>query len=165
MLSGKPTAQAIAEAHSEKTSTRASAKCKTSSLQRMLQLPDSPCMRTLASVEDAYQLCRQITAKYASYSLSRHATGEAKPSVELFGQFMLESRRTDELVDGPSAALTTPETLDRWEAQLESMFAGQPLEDPDVALVDTLQRFPVGHSAVSRYDCRSAHGLVPESLP
>jgi len=31
-------------------------------------------------------------------------------------------RRT-ELVDGPGAAITTPETLDRWEAQLESLFA------------------------------------------
>ncbi len=52
-------------------------------------------------------------------------------------------RRTDELVDGPQSRLTTPETLDRWEQQLESVFAGQPLDDPDVALVDTLQRFPM----------------------
>jgi len=52
-------------------------------------------------------------------------------------------RRTDELVDGPQSRLTTPETLDRWEKQLESVFAGQPIDDPDVALVDTLQRFPM----------------------
>lgn len=52
-------------------------------------------------------------------------------------------RRTDELVDGPGAAITTPETLDEWEAQLESLFAGHPIEDLDVALVDTLQRFPL----------------------
>ena len=52
-------------------------------------------------------------------------------------------RRTDELVDGPQSALTTPETLDRWEQQLESIFAGHPIDDPDVALVDTLQRFPM----------------------
>jgi len=38
-------------------------------------------------------------------------------------------RRTDELVDGPGAAITTPETLDRWEAQLESLFAGRPFDD------------------------------------
>jgi phytoene synthase len=37
--------------------------------------------------------------------------------------------------------LTTPETLDQWEHQLESIFAGLPVEDTDVALVDTLERF------------------------
>jgi phytoene synthase len=52
-------------------------------------------------------------------------------------------RRTDELVDGPQAALTTKETLDRWEKQLHSIFQGHPVEDTDVALVDTLKQFPL----------------------
>ncbi|MEB3224671.1 MAG: phytoene synthase [Synechococcus sp.] len=52
-------------------------------------------------------------------------------------------RRTDELVDGPEAVNTTPETLDQWERDLESVFAGQPIADPDVALVDSLNRFPL----------------------
>jgi phytoene synthase len=52
-------------------------------------------------------------------------------------------RRTDELVDGPRSRLTTPETLDQWEHQLESVFAGDPVEDTDVALVDTLERFQI----------------------
>ncbi|BAW97283.1 phytoene synthase [[Synechococcus] sp. NIES-970] len=52
-------------------------------------------------------------------------------------------RRTDELVDGPEAVNTTPETLDQWEQDLESVFAGQPIADPDVALVDSLNRFPL----------------------
>lgn len=52
-------------------------------------------------------------------------------------------RRTDELVDGPNADLTNDETLDQWERHLESTFAGHPIDHPDVALVDTLQRFPV----------------------
>ncbi len=109
----------------------------------MLQLPDSPpCMRTLASVEDAYQLCRQITAKYAkTFYLATLLVSEAKRRA--IWAIYAWCRRTDELVDGPSAALTTPETLDRWEAQLESMFAGYPMDNPDVALVDTLQRFPL----------------------
>lgn len=109
----------------------------------MLQLPDSPsCMRTLASVEDAYQICRQITAKYAkTFYLATLLVSQTKRRA--IWAIYAWCRRTDELVDGPSAALTTPETLDRWEAQLESMFAGHPLEDPDVALVDTLQRFPL----------------------
>jgi phytoene synthase len=52
-------------------------------------------------------------------------------------------RRTDELVDGPASAITTPETLELWEKQLEAIFAGCPLDNYDVALVDTLQRFPL----------------------
>ena len=39
--------------------------------------------------------------------------------------------------------LPPPETLDSWETQLESVFDGQPIDDPDVALVDTLTRFPM----------------------
>ncbi|MEB3314040.1 MAG: phytoene synthase, partial [Cyanobacteriota bacterium] len=52
-------------------------------------------------------------------------------------------RRTDELVDGPQAQFTSEKTLDRWEAQLESVFSGCPVDDEDVALVDTLEQFPL----------------------
>ena len=99
-------------------------------------------MRTLASVEDTYKLCRQITAKYAKtfYLATLLISGAKRRAIWAIYAWC---RRTDELVDGPGAAITTPETLDRWEAQLESVFAGRPFEDPDVALVDTLQRFPL----------------------
>jgi len=108
----------------------------------MLQLPDSLCMRTLASVEDSYKLCRQITAKYAkTFYLATLLMSEAKRRA--IWAIYAWCRRTDELVDGPGAAITTPQTLDEWEAQLESLFAGHPIEDLDVALVDTLQRFPL----------------------
>lgn len=50
-------------------------------------------------------------------------------------------RRTDELVDGPNALLTTDETLDQWERRLEAIFAGHPHDSLDVALVDTLEHF------------------------
>lgn len=50
-------------------------------------------------------------------------------------------RRTDELVDGPSAKFTTEATLDDWESQLESVFAGRPQDDYDVAMVDALEHF------------------------
>jgi phytoene synthase len=108
----------------------------------MLQLPDSPSMRTLASVEDSYQLCRQITAKYArNFYLATLLMSQAKRKA--IWAIYAWCRRTDELVDGPRAAITTPETLELWEAQLESIFAGRPVEDPDVALVDTIGRFPL----------------------
>ena len=108
----------------------------------MLQLSDSLCMRKMASVEDAYQLCRQITAKYSkSFYLSTLLMSLEKRRA--IWAIYVWCRRTDELVDGPGAALTTPETLDLWEQQLESVFAGQPFEDLDVALSDTIQRFPL----------------------
>jgi phytoene synthase len=108
----------------------------------MLQLSNFPRMRTLASIEDAYQLCRQITAKYAkTFYLGTLLMPAAKRRA--IWAIYAWCRRTDELVDGASAAITTPETLDRWEKQLESVFAGEPLDDPDVALVDTLKRFPM----------------------
>lgn len=106
----------------------------------MLQLPESPCMRKLVSVEDAYELCRQITAKYSkTFYLGTLLMNEQKRRA--IWAIYVWCRRTDELVDGPAAELTTPETLELWEKQLESIFALQPLEDPDVALVDTIQRF------------------------
>ena len=108
----------------------------------MLKLPDYSCVRTLASLDDAYELCRQITAKYSkTFYLGTMLMPEAKRRA--IWAIYVWCRRTDELVDGPRASLTTPETLDQWEKQLESVFAGQPIEDPDVALVDTLERFPI----------------------
>jgi phytoene synthase len=110
----------------------------------MLQLPDSPlCMRKLASVEDSYELCRQITAKYAkTFYPGTLLMKEVKRRRAMWAIYAW-CRRTDELVDGPAAAITTPETLDQWERQLESVFEGRPVDDLDVALVDAMQRFPL----------------------
>lgn len=108
----------------------------------MLELPESRGVRTLASLEDAYELCRQVTAKYSKtfYIGTLLMSPEKRRAI---WAIYVWCRRTDELVDGPRAAQTTPETLDQWEQQLESIFAGHPLEDPDVALVDTLKQFPI----------------------
>ncbi|MGF1515524.1 MAG: 15-cis-phytoene synthase CrtB [Elainellaceae cyanobacterium] len=108
----------------------------------MLQLTKPISMTTLASLEDAYEFCRRVTAKYSkTFYLGTLLMPEAKRRA--IWAIYVWCRRTDELVDGPDAASTTPETLDQWEAQLESIFSGQPLDDPDVALVDTLARFPI----------------------
>ena len=108
----------------------------------MLQLSEIPRMKTLAAREDAYELCRQITQTYAkTFYLGTLLMSESKRRA--IWAIYAWCRRTDELVDGPRARLTTPETLDQWEHQLESVFAGLPVEDTDVALVDTLERFPL----------------------
>jgi 15-cis-phytoene synthase len=108
----------------------------------MLKLPNSSRMKTLASRSDAYEFCRQITAKYSkTFYLGSLLMPEEKR--QAIWAIYVWCRRTDELVDGPQSRLTTTETLARWEQQLESVFAGQAFDDPDVALVDTLQRFPM----------------------
>ncbi len=108
----------------------------------MLQLPESPPKMKLAPLEDAYELCRQITAEYSkTFYLGTLLMPEEKRRA--IWAIYVWCRRTDELVDGPDAELTTPATLDQWEDNLESIFAGHPVEDADVALVDTLERFPM----------------------
>jgi phytoene synthase len=109
----------------------------------MLQLPNSQeRMKTLVSLEDSYELCRQLTAKYAkTFYLGTMLMSPAKR--QSVWAIYAWCRRTDELVDGPASARTTPETLDLWEHQLESVFAGHSVDNYDVALVDTIQRYPL----------------------
>jgi phytoene synthase len=108
----------------------------------MLQLPERQRMKTLASPAEAYEYCRQVTAKYSKtfYLGTLLMPKEKRQAIWAIYNWC---RRTDELVDGPEAQFTTPETLDLWEAQLESTFSGYPTDDPDVALVDTVERYPI----------------------
>ena len=109
----------------------------------MLQLTQTPCHTSpTASLGEAYEICRQVTAKYSkSFYLATLLMPEEKRRA--IWAIYVWCRRTDELVDGPAAKFTTPETLARWEGQLESNFAGIAIDDEDVALVDTLERFPL----------------------
>jgi phytoene synthase len=109
----------------------------------MLQLPKpSTATKPLASIDEAYELCRQVTAQYAkTFYLGTLLMPPQKRKA--IWAIYLWCRSTDELVDGPQATATTPETLDEWEARLELVFAGHPQDDSDVALIDTLERFPM----------------------
>ena len=99
-------------------------------------------MRTLVSLDEAYELCRQMTARYAkTFYLGTLLMPTAKRRA--IWAIYAWCRRTDELVDGNTAGVATPETLDEWEKQLESVFIGNPIDDCDLALVDTLQQFPL----------------------
>jgi phytoene synthase len=109
----------------------------------MLQLPKPIQPKTpLVSLAESYELCRQITAKCSKtfYLGTMLMPPEKRQAI---WAIYVWCRRTDELVDGPQARLTTPETLDRWEQQLELVFDNQAIDDADVALVDTLQRYPM----------------------
>jgi 15-cis-phytoene synthase len=107
----------------------------------MLQLPESPRVKkSLASVETAYESCRQVTADFAkSFYLSTMLMSAEKRRA--IWAIYVWCRRTDELVDGAEAANTTNATLDEWGDRLDSLFAGKPQDDFDVALVDTLERY------------------------
>jgi phytoene synthase len=109
----------------------------------MLQLPDTPPRtKTLVSLDESYELCRQLTAKYAkTFYLATLLMTKAKR--KYIWAIYAWCRRTDELVDGPVATMTTPETLNLWEQQLQSIFAGCPLDNFDVALVDTIHNNPI----------------------
>ncbi|HSM82491.1 MAG TPA: phytoene synthase [Nodosilinea sp.] len=108
----------------------------------MLQLTDSHPIQSLSSVEEAYEVCRRVTAKYSkTFYTGTMLMAPAKRRA--IWAIYVWCRRTDELVDGPQAQFTSEKTLDRWEAQLESIFAGCPVDDEDVALVDTLEQFPL----------------------
>jgi 15-cis-phytoene synthase len=108
----------------------------------MLQLPRPSRTMPLVSLDEAYEHCRQITEAYAkTFYLGTLLMPEEKRRA--IWAIYVWCRRTDELVDGASAEYTTDATLDHWEENLESIFAGHPIENVDVALVDALGRFPL----------------------
>nr|ATQ35974.1 phytoene synthetase [Cyanophora paradoxa] len=95
--------------------------------------------RQLAS---AYEKCRVITAQYAKtfYLGTMLMPPEKRKAI---WAIYVWCRRTDELVDGPRALRSDlPVVLEEWERRLEALFAGRPTDLFDLALWDTLQRFP-----------------------
>lgn len=109
----------------------------------MLQLPKPETKPKLVSTDKAYEICRQITAEYAKTFYLGTLLMPHEKSKAIWAIYAW-CRLTDELVDGAKAKYTTKETLAAWEEQLESIFAGYPIDDTDVALVDTIQRYPMG---------------------
>lgn len=108
----------------------------------MLQLSDSPPLNSFTSIDEAYELCRRITAE-CSKTFYIGTLLMAPEKRRAIWAIYVWCRRTDELVDGPQSEKTNESTLDRWEANLESIFAGNPIDEMDVAMVDTLERFPL----------------------
>ena len=109
----------------------------------MLQIPKTPqTPKALNSVLEAYERCRRITQKYSKTFYLGTLLKPPKKRCAIWALYVW-CRRTDELVDGAQANFTTPETLQQWENNLEHLFAGYPLDDEDVALVDTLRNFPI----------------------
>ena len=108
----------------------------------MLQLEKSlPIVTMLTSTEESYELCRQITAEYGkTFYLATLLM--SVPKRRAIWAIYAWCRNIDELVDGAEAVGTTPATLDLWESRLEGIFRGNPTDNYDVALVDTISQFP-----------------------
>ena len=110
----------------------------------MLQLPEQPSsyLRSLASVDEAYEQCRQLMEHFTKSFYLATLLFPAEKRRAIWAIYVW-CRRTDELVDGLNGKLATDDTLDQWETRLEKIFAGYPEDDFDVALVDTVERFPI----------------------
>jgi len=152
--SGKLTAQAIAAAPEANSPNRL--EHKTSSLQRMLQL--------LSPVHEKAGLWRMPTNFVAKsrQSIPRLYLGTLLMSAaKLFGPFMFGAAA---LMNWwmAGAELTTPETLDRWGSSARITVCGSPIRRPGCSFGRYARALPIGYSALSGYDCRSADGLVPE---
>ncbi len=111
-------------------------------IKPMLQLPQPLVTnQNLPSLADSYELCRQVIAECGKTFYLATLLMSA-PKRQAIWAIYAWCRNTDELVDGVDSANTTVETLDHWEAQLKYAFAGKPIDQYDVALVDTIQNFP-----------------------
>ncbi|NQV10481.1 MAG: phytoene synthase [Cyanobacteria bacterium] len=113
----------------------------------MTALVASPTTSPVAclSLEQAYEACRQETAEWAkTFYLGTLLMPPAKRRA--IWAIYVWCRRTDELMDSPQAqalpGACLAERLDRWEARTRSLFDGHIDDALDLAMVDTLERFP-----------------------
>ncbi|XP_059628866.1 phytoene synthase 2, chloroplastic-like [Cornus florida] len=93
-------------------------------------------------LNEAYDSCAKLCAQTDStFFLSiLLMTRDARRA---FYAISVWCRRTDEIVDGPYALYVTPKALDRWEERLTEVFEGCPSDIYDVALSDTISKYPI----------------------
>ena len=97
------------------------------------------------SLEEGYEACHAETRHWAkTYYLGSLLMPPRKRRA--IWAIYVWCRRTDELVDAPDAAAMDPGTLhqrlDQWEERTRRLFAGEVHDAQDMALWDTLQRYP-----------------------
>jgi 15-cis-phytoene synthase len=102
-------------------------------------------LRSPLSLSQAYEACQRETAQWAkTFYLGTLLMPLAKRRA--IWAIYVWCRRTDELMDSPQAQVLTEsllaERLDRWEDRTRALFRGQVEDGLDLAMVDTLERFP-----------------------
>jgi len=93
-------------------------------------------------LEESYESCRQITKQYAKtfYFGTKFFDEDKRKAVWAVYAWC---RRTDDIVDKPrkeSGSLRSE--LSQWGARLKDVWRGRPHDLIDIALVDTLRRYP-----------------------
>ncbi len=101
--------------------------------------------RAKISLEDAYEICRQETAKWAkTFYLGTMLLPPLKRKA--IWAIYVWCRRTDELMDSKEAQQLPinqlSERLDRWEVRTKEMFKGKLNDELDIVMADTLEKFP-----------------------
>ncbi len=100
---------------------------------------------TSLSLDNAYEICRQETAKWAkTFYLGTLLLPPIKRRA--IWAIYVWCRRTDELMDSPEAmqrpVSELAERLDEWEERTKAFFSGQIQDELDAVMADTLTRFP-----------------------
>ncbi len=97
------------------------------------------------SLDNAYEVCRKETAKWAKTFYLGTLLLPAEKRRAIWAIYVW-CRRTDELMDSPDA-MKRPvnelsNRLDTWEERTKAMFAGEIANELDAVMADTLKRFP-----------------------
>jgi phytoene synthase len=93
----------------------------------------------------AFRRCEYVTQLFSKtfYTGTKLMAPEARKHVWAIYAWC---RRTDDLVDSPRACLQDKDTLTQdlalWENRLDAIFAGQPMDLFDLAMVDTVRAYP-----------------------
>jgi phytoene synthase len=99
----------------------------------------------LPSLDEAYEVCRQETARWAKTFYLGTLLLPA-PKRRAIWAIYVWCRRTDELMDSPEAQALPPaqllQRLDNWEERTRGFFRGQVCDGLDLVMVDTISRYP-----------------------
>lgn len=97
-----------------------------------------------STVEEAYEYCRALTHKHgANFSVGfRFLPAPKRRAVYAAYAFC---RLTDDIADDPGMAIS--ERLDRWQAELDRCYEGQPGHLVTIALADSLRSYDIPKSA------------------
>jgi phytoene synthase len=104
-------------------------------------------MSAVNDLDEAYGMCRRVAHRYgANFSVGfRFLPRKKRDAVYASYAFC---RFVDDAVDeNPGADVR--ERIDRWEAELERCYRGEPTRPVTVALADTVSRYPIPRSAFS----------------
>ena len=104
-------------------------------------------MNTVSELDRAYALCRRVAHRYgANFSVGFRFLPRSKRDA-VYASYAF-CRFVDDVVDeNPGADVR--ERIERWEAELDRCYRGEPTHPITVALADTVSRYPIPKSAFS----------------